>query len=412
MFIEKLGLNRDELSNKVAIISGAGRGIGKELARALAWLGAKVVIAEINSNGKDVEQLIISEGGEASFIQTDVSKDDDILNLEKKVIDKYGKVDILVNNAIVYEAGSILELPMEAWDKAYNINIRGAVLLIKTFLPYMLKQDNGVIVNVTSAGGTPYMAPYFASKTALTSIAESLAAELDETNISVYIFAPGMVDTPGIREATTLLAPRFGMTEEQFQNQDVNPGYEGLMPADHCAAGWAYTILHAKDYHGQIADPFGPLMKLSLISQKKSKIKEDQKEISKEERILLIKNTKNDLETVKAILYSVKKGTEDLGSFARKWVNKSFAKRCGMSIEKFMETIEDLKKGLNDPNLNFIWYLNSLNKLANYFKKNVEEAKGWIKDPDELAQTIETLHYRENSVRLLIDKLEELESIK
>ena len=167
MFIEKLGLSKNMLINKVAIITGAGRGIGKELARALAWLGAKVVIAEINEYGKEVEDLICSEGGTALFVKTDVSKEEDIKKLENIVIERFGKVDILINNAYATSAGTINEISLEDWDRIYNINIRGAIHTIKTFLPYMIKQNDGVINTVTSAEGWPYMAPYFATKTAL-----------------------------------------------------------------------------------------------------------------------------------------------------------------------------------------------------------------------------------------------------
>lgn len=411
MFIEKLGLSKKELSEKVAIITGAGRGIGKELARSLAWLGAKVVIAEITSDGKVVEEIISEEGGEAFFIQTDVSKEKDINNLENVVINKYGKIDILVNNAIIYEAGTIVELPIDAWDRTYNVNIRGAVLLIKTFLPYMLKKNNGVIVNVTSAGGTPFMAPYFASKVALASIAESLAAELDDTNISVFTFGPGMVETPGLQEAMELLAPKFGMTIEEFKHQGGNPGYDGLMPADHCATGWAYTIVNAKEYHGQIADPFTPLMKLGLIKQKPSKSKENQKPASIEEKESLINQAKEYLITVKSVLYSVKKETDELGLFARKWMSKTFNKRCGMSIEKFIETMIQLEKEIPTLDMNYAWYLTSLQKLAAHFKENIEDAKGWIKRPEDLTIAIQALKKREESVSKLINSLKNLQSI-
>lgn len=269
MLVEKLGLPQDSLAEKVAIITGAGRGIGKELARSLAWLGARVVIAEINEYGKDVEDLICSEGGTALFIKTDISKEENIKFLKKKVIDAYGKVDILINNAYNTSTGSIMEIAMEDWDKVYRVNIRGAIYVIKTFLPYMIKQNEGVINTVASAEGWPYMAPYFATKTALISIGKSLAAELENTNISVFVFAPGMIDTPGLQEYSRILAPKYGMTEDEFKNQGVNPGYDGLMPADHCAAGWAYTIVHAKEYRGQVASPFDSLLKLGLINPQK-----------------------------------------------------------------------------------------------------------------------------------------------
>jgi len=230
--IEKMGLPQDTLAGKVAVITGAGRGIGKELARALAWLGAKVIIAEINDDGAEVEALIRSEGGEALYVQTDVSDEGSIKRLAEKASKEFGKVDILINNATIVETGSILEMSLEDWEKSWNVDVLAAVRLIKTFLPGMLERGYGVIVTVTSDEGMSYVAPYSASKVALTSLGLSLAAELgEESGVSVFVFASGMVDTPGIRNAAKKLAPLYGMTYEEFINQNVNPGYDGLMPA-------------------------------------------------------------------------------------------------------------------------------------------------------------------------------------
>jgi len=264
--IEKMGLPQGTLAGKVAVITGSGRGIGKELARALAWLGAKVIIAEINDDGAEVEALIRSEGGEALYVQTDVSDEGSIKRLAEKASKEFGKVDILINNATIVETGSILEMSLEDWEKSWNVDVLAAVRLIKTFLPGMLERGYGVIVTVTSDEGMPYVAPYSASKAALSSLGLSLAAELgEESGVSVFVFAPGMVDTPGIRNAAKKLAPLYGMTYEEFINQNVNPGYDGPMPAEDCAAGFAYCIAHAKDYHGQIADPFQPLARAGLL---------------------------------------------------------------------------------------------------------------------------------------------------
>ncbi len=426
MFIEKLGLARNSLSNKVAVITGAGRGIGKELARALAWLGAKVVIAEINNYGKDVETLIRSEGGTALFVKTDISNEEDIKFLEKKVIESYGKVDILINNAYATSVGTLLEISIEDWDKIYNVNIRGAVYAIKTFLPYMIKQNEGVINTLTSAEGWPYMAPYFATKTALTSIARSLAAELDDINISVFVFGPGMIDTPGLQEYSRILAPKYGMTEEEFKNQGINPGYDGLMPADHCAAGWAYTIVHAKEYHGQIAEPFSPLLKLGLIKTKNNEVTFKKRIIKTQDELnSYISETIGNSKIALKIVEKLQQETIELGLLARKWMNRTFANRCGMKINKCVEIISELNNELqklpNNVHNNKIdnslpvlkkmsWFIQVLKNLASHFQNCKDDAKGWIKDPEELKIALEALDIREHSMLNLISNLIQIES--
>ena len=145
-FLQKMGMNEQSLSGKVAVVTGAGRGIGRELARALAWMGAKVVIAEIDSaTGVATEQLIQGEGGESLFVQTDVANERSVASLKEQAIAAYGKVDILVNNALVTAFGSILELPLEAWDLTHRVNLRGAVIGVKTFLPEMLEHKEGTV---------------------------------------------------------------------------------------------------------------------------------------------------------------------------------------------------------------------------------------------------------------------------
>lgn len=427
MLVEKLGLPQDSLAEKVAIITGAGRGIGKELARSLAWLGARVVIAEINEYGKDVEDLICSEGGTALFIKTDISKEENIKFLKKKVIDAYGKVDILINNAYNTSTGSIMEIAMEDWDKVYRVNIRGAIYVIKTFLPYMIKQNEGVINTVASAEGWPYMAPYFATKTALISIGKSLAAELENTNISVFVFAPGMIDTPGLQEYSRILAPKYGMTEDEFKNQGVNPGYDGLMPADHCAAGWAYTIVHAKEYRGQVASPFDSLLKLGLINPQKKEGSVKKKAIKdKDELKGLASEIIENSNKVRGIIENIKQEVNSLGLLAKKWMNHTFAQRCGLTIDKCIETITELDNEIQkildnlqnqtiDNSLSFLkklpWFIQFLQNLADHFHKCIDDAKGWIKDPEELQIALGTLNMREHTVLDFISNLNQIESI-
>ena len=357
MIIEKMGLSPRSLAGQVAVVTGAGRGIGRELARALAWLGAKVVIAEIAETGADVEAQIRSEGGEALFVKTDVAEEKSIRRLAARASEHFGKVDILVNNAIIYRTGAILELPLETWDQVYAVNLRGAVVATKTFLPGMLERKEGTIVTVTSAEGMPYAASYFASKAALKSVGWSLAAELgDESGVSVFVFAPGMVDTPGVAEALRDMAPRYGMTYEEFVNQGVNPGYEGLMPAEDCAAGFAHAIVHASEYHGQIADPFQALAKAGVLHVTRAPGPTDGGAGAPStsatppptvESVSLLQEAVTCAAELRQVMHRVSDEFDGLDRFRKGWVKRDFRANCGVSIEAWLEATDSLESELD-----------------------------------------------------------------
>ena len=435
MFFEKLermGLSRASLSEKVAVVTGAGRGIGKEVARALAWLGAKVVVAEIADTGAEVEALIRSEGNTALFVKTDVANEDDVNRMAKIALKKFGKVDILVNNATVAKIGSILDLPLEEWNRSWVVDVRAAVLAIKAFLPGMLEIREGTIVTITSEEGMPYVAPYSASKAALRSLGFSLAAELGEASgVSVFVFAPGMVDTPGIREAAREMAPLYGMTYEAFISQRVNPGYDGLMPAEDCAAGLAYAIVHAKDFHGQMADPIQPLNKFGLLPIKREILHKPIGKLSpvKPETPVIpgmsaVYSQAVELaKELRKILETVNKEFDEQNFFARTWAKRIFQQRSGLSIKDWVQNSDELVAELQNlssfvetgqkekaqkimAKLPFI--ITTLGKLADYFQNTREDAKGFIKDPETLSAALEALTHREKTVRILISALERI----
>ncbi len=405
--LQKMGLSQTDLAEKVAIITGAGRGIGKELARALAWLGVKVIIAEIADTGKKVEELIRSDGGEALFIKTDVSNEESMDELAKKAFLEYNKVDILINNAITYSFGSILEQSLENWDRVFSVNLKGAILGIKLFLPGMLERKFGVIVTITSDEGTAYVAPYSASKSALRSLGFSLVEELSEdSGISTFIFEPGMVDTPGGNEAFTKLAPLYNMTLQEFIRMGSVGGFEGLMPVEYSAAGFAYTIVHAKEYHGQSADPFRPLSKFGLLPGSKGAEVSNNSEFSNESISSVLKTATE----VKQILEDVRKETEELNFFAKKWVQRVYSKRTSLSIQQWLDTINQLIKQFQQNDFSTFfntrsWLNSNLIKLEDHFEKSKEDAKGYIKDTEKLKEAIKVLEHRKICVINLIQAL-------
>jgi NAD(P)-dependent dehydrogenase (short-subunit alcohol dehydrogenase family) len=188
-------------------------------------------------------------------------------NLYRKTIEKFGKVDILVNDAAkTGPVKTVLELSVEEWDRFMEVNLRGAFLGIKNFLPDMLKRKEGIIIIFLSAEGMPYIAPYFASKTGLRSFTKSLVQEIGaESGVSIYSFAPGFVETPGVIEAFEKMGPMYGTNLEGFIKMIGIP----LISAELCATGLVGTILHAKEFHGKEISFFEGLTKLGLDGQGK-----------------------------------------------------------------------------------------------------------------------------------------------
>jgi len=190
------------LKNKVAIVTGARRGMGRTHASTLAEAGAKVVVSDISlEDCEKVVKEIEKEKGEALAIKCDVSKKEEVGELVKKTVDKWGKLDILVNNAGICQFKPFLELTEEEWDRTININLKGYFLCAQAAAKEMAKQKSGVIVNIASVAmgqqgiGFPNIAHYCASKGGIVGMTEALAVELAPLNIRVNVVAPGMIDT-------------------------------------------------------------------------------------------------------------------------------------------------------------------------------------------------------------------------
>jgi NAD(P)-dependent dehydrogenase (short-subunit alcohol dehydrogenase family) len=414
--LKKLGLSDSSLKGRVTVISGAGRGIGKELAIALSRIGASVVIAELSDSGADVEALIRSAGGSAIFVKTDVSDEASVKALYEKAVKAFGKVDILVNNAIVVTTGPVLEQPINSWDKVFAVNLRGPVLMIKAFLPGMLERKEGVIANVLSSEGMSFLAPYSASKAALQSLTSSLVGELgDGSGVAVFNFAPGMVDTPGLKAAVDAVAPRMGLTMEQFTHLGVNPGYEGLMPAEDCAAGFAYDIVHAKEFHGQSADAIRPFMQAGILAGKPAS---EGQAVPTPGRSPATRGTYELGKALQEVLESVNREIEELDLFRKTWMKNDFNRKAGMSIKDWRKTGQDIvsdleelaRSGKADGNgrARLAYAVGKLEVLADYFHSSKENAKGYIKDPAMLSAAMEALNHRENTARSLAKALKEL----
>ena len=188
------------LAEKVAIVTGAGRGIGKSVALTLAAQGAKVVVNYSRSAdaAQEVVNAITGIGGEAIAVQADVSDAAQVDALVAQTKERFGRVDILVNNAGITRDKLILRMSEEDWDSVLDTNLKGAFLCCKAVAPIFVKQRAGIIVNVGSVNGrvgAPGQSNYSASKAGLIGLTKSLAKELGGRSVRINAVAPGFIET-------------------------------------------------------------------------------------------------------------------------------------------------------------------------------------------------------------------------
>ncbi|MDI6858285.1 MAG: SDR family oxidoreductase [Dehalococcoidia bacterium] len=188
-----------DIEGKIAVVTGAGSGIGKATAVALAKAGADLVLADVDeARLKETEVDIRDAGRKALPVRTDVSKLDDVRNLYEQSVRNMGRVDILMNNAGVHMSGPVERVSIEDWEWIVGINFWGVVYGIHVFLPHMLERGSGHIINTASIaglGGWDGSIPYTATKFAVLGLSESLAIYLKGKGIGVTAVCPGLVAT-------------------------------------------------------------------------------------------------------------------------------------------------------------------------------------------------------------------------
>lgn len=188
-----------DLKGKVAIVTGGAQGIGKSIATQLAQAGANIVIADVVEEvAKSTAQEISQKGNEAISIKVDVSSLSSVEEMVKKTLDKFGRIDILINNAGITRDALVMRMKEEDWDLVLDINLKGAFNCIKTVSPIMMKQKSGKIVNIASIVGiigNIGQANYSASKAGLIALTKTCAKELASRRINVNAVAPGFIQT-------------------------------------------------------------------------------------------------------------------------------------------------------------------------------------------------------------------------
>jgi glucose 1-dehydrogenase len=191
--------------DKVCLVTGGASGIGRATCKRFADEGGTVVVIDINEeSGNETVKMITEAGGRAIFIKTDVSVSADVQAAAKRVVNEFGRIDVLVNNAAMMTFKRVVDLEDDEWDKVIAVNLRAAFLFCKYCMPHM---ENGVIVNVSSVHAHeagPNVAPYASSKGGLEAFTRALSREYKPSQIRVNCIAPGGVNTPMLWSNPTL----------------------------------------------------------------------------------------------------------------------------------------------------------------------------------------------------------------
>lgn len=396
MLISKLGIQPDALRGEVVLVTGAGGGIGYEAARALLWLGANVVIAEINHfNGRTAEHKLEEEFGKdrVLFVRTDVGEEASVKNLYNLAMIAFGKVDAVINNATIAVLGNVVDVPIEEWDKSYHVNLRGPVLMAKTFLPDMIQRNHGIFACVSSTG-TAFLGGYETFKAAQVHLANTLDAELEGMNVIAYTIGPGLVPTDTASKAVAKLAPSMGMSVEQFF--EMNKG--AVLSVEEAGAGFAASIVFAEKFRGQEISSIQAL-KAADINFGSSEADNESAMINTDER----RHAQALCEAVLVTLREQSGGWKSRSLFERQWVIRDFKKTAGMPVEEWLLSLERLEKSLGGDGA--ITKL-PLDQLAGYYEHLAELAKGYEKDAQKLEENLRHVYRWRDEVKNLAQVLE------
>jgi NAD(P)-dependent dehydrogenase (short-subunit alcohol dehydrogenase family) len=402
MLISKGKLPQGFLKDEVAIVTGAGRGIGYEAARALIWLGAKVVIAEVNDKtGKTAFESLEKEFGEgnALFVKTDVGSEKDVERLAEEVRKKWGKVDIVLNNATVFPIGEVKDIPIDKWDFSYGVNLRGPVLLARAFLPEMISRKHGVFVCVSSSGAVPFMGAYEVLKTAQGELASTIATEVEGKGVYAFTIGPGIVKTPGLVEGGGQVASYMGKTLDDLL--EMNKNFE--ISPEAAGAGFAASIALASKYHGQETSSIQALREIGIVVGGEEKQQTTLTKPVSEPSVVLSGKPDELYKRIMKTYIEQSDGWKRRNLFERQWIARDFKKNTGMSIDEMLTTLknfgENLKSQTSTPSVE------PLKQLSAYYAHQQDQLKGFEKDPKKLNENLAIIDGWINDIEALMQAL-------
>jgi len=383
LILEKCNYSREILLNKTVLITGSGGGIGFEASRAFAYMGANVVIAEIDTKkGKQAQKLINDEykSGNADFYHIDISNEKQINMLFNYISKKYRKLDVIIHNAAFVPMGAVDKVSISDWDLSYAVNLRAPVLLTQKFLPSMRK-TGGIIVFVPSAATTPYMSAYEIFKTAQLELYNTLSEEIKETSIYIYSIAPGFVKTDTAVKAVEIVASSMGITADDFYKAHN----ELIVDAETAGTGYAVSVVNAKYYHGKQTMSYQVLVDNGLISGSTKNINNSLTKSDYDRLLQLFTN-------ITDVFFDQYQGWQKKKLFQKQFILSDFKKQMGQSAENFKQQLEVMQSEIqNNQWDNFLNSKDMFIKLRYFYEHQKKLLIGYEKDTIQLSSDIKLL---------------------
>ena len=375
MLITSGNLTQQSLAGQVAVVTGAGGGIGYEATRALIWLGAKIVIAEIDHRkGKEAEARLNAEFATsvAFFAPTDVGDERSIERLRREAHRRYGKVDIVINNATVAPLGAVKDVPVEDWDTSYRVNLRGPTLLARAFIPGMIERRQGVFVCVSSLG-QEFMAAYEAMKAAQVHLANTLSTELEGTGVTAFTISPGYVPTETAAGSIPQLAALMGKTADELYT--IVGQYQISIEA--AGAGFAAAVAMAERYTGQEISSAQALLDAGIALPDENQPVAQTKLTDEQFEQALVTCRR-----VRSTLAEQSAGWKERSIFEQQWLIRTFKQYARMPVAEWLKALEQMENRLEAQDANGLAAIQApLDGLASYYAHLYKMAEGYIKDP-------------------------------
>ncbi len=339
MLLEERGYSREALRGKIVLLTGGGGGIGAEAARAFAYMGAKVIIAEVDeargARARDTANAVFGDD-RVDFVKTDLADEGQIDALCDYALGTYGRVDAVVHNAAVVPMGAVEAVPVAAWDRSYAVNLRAPVLLTQKLLPHMKKTGGVIVFNPSNPGA--YMSAYEIFKSAQVEMMSALEVELEGSGIITYAVAPGFVKTDTCMQAVKTVSAAMGMDAEEFY-----ASVAGIMAdAEIAGAGYAVSVANAERYRGQVAFSSQVLQEAGLLGDAPREAAT---------ATPAARGASADGGSLPALLAEITAVFEEQianwkkkNLFFRQFVLNDFKKQTGIPAEAFLRQLQDLRE--------------------------------------------------------------------
>jgi NAD(P)-dependent dehydrogenase (short-subunit alcohol dehydrogenase family) len=405
-------LSPNALAGRVAIVTGAGSGIGFEAARALAWLGARVAIAEIDgASGAAAANRLVAEFPQSRclFVQTDVAEEASVAHLIHVVEAERGPIEIVLNNATIASVGQLVaDTSIVDWDRSYGVNLRGPVLLAQACLPSMIRLGRGVFVCVSSTGG-PYLGTYETLKAAQVALANTLDAELIDTGVIAFTIGPGLVPTATAAAAVEVIAPKMGLSLEAFY--EMNRG--ALMSVEAAGAGFAAAIAMAERYAGQEISSSQALVDVGIVVPDVPAVPAGVTLPTPATPETAMRtgghgHARELAEAVRTTLVGQAEEWRGRSFFERQWMLRDFKQRAGMPVERWVEALDRFigELGSAGPSAGAV-DAPPLAKLSTFYGHMADLARGYVKDPSTREEQVAIVTGWRSEVDALIAALRE-----